>query len=118
MNADGVSMEENNPGESIEEQTINGVLDPSPSAKIVQWKVLLHQIGLDVVRTDRVLEFYEDPKNLGKLWDILAVYAWIDEEVGYCQGMSDLCSPMVLLFPDEADAFWCFKCLMRRVVHE
>ncbi|XP_024534235.1 TBC1 domain family member 15-like isoform X1 [Selaginella moellendorffii] len=114
MNADGVSMEENNP-ESIEEQTINGVLDPSPSAKIVQWKVLLHQIGLDVVRTDRVLEFYEDPKNLGKLWDILAVYAWIDEEVGYCQGMSDLCSPMVLLFPDEADAFWCFKCLMRRV---
>ncbi|XP_024534203.1 TBC1 domain family member 15-like [Selaginella moellendorffii] len=113
--ASGFSLSVQVLAESIEEQTINGVLDPSPSAKIVQWKVLLHQIGLDVVRTDRVLEFYEDPKNLGKLWDILAVYAWIDEEVGYCQGMSDLCSPMVLLFPDEADAFWCFKCLMRRV---
>lgn len=32
-------------------------------------------------------------------------------------GMSDLCSPMIVLLNDEADAFWCFERLMRRLVH-
>ncbi|KAG2533642.1 hypothetical protein PVAP13_9NG016251 [Panicum virgatum] len=66
--------------------------------QIIDWKLTLHQI-----------------ENLSKLWDILAVYAWIDKEVGYCQGMSDLCSPMIVLLNDEADAFWCFERLMRRL---
>ena len=35
-------------------------------------------------RTDRSLEFYEKKENLSKLWDILSVYAWIDQDVGYC----------------------------------
>ncbi|KAL8470040.1 hypothetical protein ACS0TY_032780 [Phlomoides rotata] len=30
-------------------------------------------------------------------------------------GMSDLCSPMIILLEDEADAFWCFERLMRRL---
>lgn len=42
--------------------------------------------GLDVIRTDRTLVFYEKQENLSKLWDILAVYAWTDKDVGYCQG--------------------------------
>lgn len=42
--------------------------------------------GLDVIRTDRTLVFYEKQENLSKLWDILSVYAWIDTDVGYCQG--------------------------------
>lgn len=83
--------------------------------KEIQWKLTLHQIGLDVVRTDRPLVFYEKQENLSKLWDILAIYAWIDKDVGYCQGMSDLCSPMIMLLNDEADAFWCFERLMRRL---
>ncbi|KAG5546400.1 hypothetical protein RHGRI_018550 [Rhododendron griersonianum] len=29
--------------------------------------------------------------------------------------MSDLCSPMIILIDDEADAFWCFERLMRRL---
>ncbi|VAI82190.1 unnamed protein product [Triticum turgidum subsp. durum] len=82
----------------------------------IEWKLTLHQIGLDVLRTDRSMVFYEKKENLSKLWDILAVYAWIDKEVGYCQGMSDLCSPMIVLLNDEADAFWCFERLMRRLV--
>ena len=32
-------------------------------------------------------------------------------------GMSDLCSPMIVLLDDEADAFWCFERLMRRLVY-
>ncbi|KAB5521647.1 hypothetical protein DKX38_025966 [Salix brachista] len=76
---------------------------------------LIWVVGLDVHRTDRTLVFYEKQENLSKLWDILAVYAWIDTDVGYCQGMSDLCSPMIMLLEDEADAFWCFERLMRRL---
>ncbi|XP_014522073.1 GTPase-activating protein gyp7 isoform X2 [Vigna radiata var. radiata] len=82
---------------------------------VVQWLLTLHQIGLDVVRTDRTLVFYEKQENLSKLWDVLAVYAWVDKDVGYGQGMCDLCSPMIILLDDEADAFWCFERLMRRL---
>ncbi|PIA26732.1 hypothetical protein AQUCO_09000001v1 [Aquilegia coerulea] len=73
-------------------------------------------VSLDVVRTDRTLVFYEKQEHLLKLWDILAVYAWIDKDVGYCQGVSDLCSPMIIFLEDEADGFWCFERLMRRLV--
>ncbi|WVZ61393.1 hypothetical protein U9M48_011276 [Paspalum notatum var. saurae] len=85
--------------------------NPVMDKQIIDWKLTLHQIGLDVLRTDRSMVFYEDKGNLSKLWDILAVYAWIDKEVG----MSDLCSPMIVLLNDEADAFWCFERLMRRL---
>ncbi|KAK9002415.1 hypothetical protein V6N11_025096 [Hibiscus sabdariffa] len=54
--------------------------------KVIQWLLTLHQIGLDVIRTDRTLVFYEKQENLSKLWDILSVYAWIDTDVGYGQG--------------------------------
>lgn len=95
----------------VKELLSRGPLD----RKVIQWMLTLHQIGLDVIRTDRTLVFYEKQENLSKLWDILAVYAWIDTDVGYCQGMSDLCSPMIILLENEADAFWCFERLMRRL---
>ncbi|PSS24059.1 TBC1 domain family member 15 like [Actinidia chinensis var. chinensis] len=82
--------------------------------RISEWLWTLHQIVVDVVRTDCHLEFYEDTKNLARMADILAVYAWVDPGTGYCQGMSDLLSPFVLLFEDDADAFWCFEMLLRR----
>ncbi|KAJ8534648.1 hypothetical protein K7X08_016376 [Anisodus acutangulus] len=83
--------------------------------KMLQWKLSLHQIGLDVVRTDRTLVFYENEANQAKLWDVLAVYAWMDKDIGYVQGMSDICSPMVILLENEADAYWCFERAMRRL---
>ncbi|OIT08382.1 PREDICTED: GTPase-activating protein GYP7-like isoform X1 [Nicotiana attenuata] len=83
--------------------------------KMIQWKLSLHQIGLDVVRTDRTLVFYENEANQAKLWDILAVYAWMDKDIGYVQGMSDICSPMVILLENEADSYWCFERAMRRL---
>ena len=43
-------------------------------------------VGLDVNRTDRALVFYENEANQGKLWDVLAVYAWLDNDIGYVQG--------------------------------
>ncbi|XP_073302282.1 rab GTPase-activating protein 22-like isoform X3 [Primulina huaijiensis] len=76
----------------------NGV---SSDQSTIQWKLGLPQIGLDVVRTDRALVFYENEANRAKLWDILAVYSWLDKDIGYVQ--------------DEADAFWCFERAMRRM---
>lgn len=32
-------------------------------------------------------------------------------------GMSDLLSPFVVLYEDNADAFWCFEMLLRRLVY-
>ncbi|XP_010264961.1 PREDICTED: TBC1 domain family member 15-like isoform X4 [Nelumbo nucifera] len=90
-------------------------VDAALEKRVIQWKLNLHQIGLDVLRTDRSLVFYESEANLAKLWDILAVYAWIDNDVGYVQGMNDFCSPMVILLENEADAFWCFEHVMRRM---
>ncbi|KAK4778757.1 hypothetical protein SAY86_006285 [Trapa natans] len=97
------------------DQTPDVNVEPIKDKKEIEWKLTLHQIGLDVVRTDRTLVFYEKQENLSRLWDVLAVYAWIDTDVGYCQGMSDLCSPMLMLLEDEGDAFWCFERLMRRL---
>ncbi|KAA3474922.1 TBC1 domain family member 15 isoform X2 [Gossypium australe] len=85
--------------------------------KVAQWMLILHQIGLDVVRTDRALAFYEDKANQAKLWDVLSIYSWVDDDIGYVQGMNDICSPMVILLENEADAFWCFERAMRRLVY-
>jgi len=108
-NADGGAR----PSSVGSEQQTSGA--PLPK-EVVQWKLTLHQIGLDVNRTDRVLVYYESQENLARLWDILTVYSWVDKDIGYCQGMSDLCSPISIILEHEADAFWCFERLMRRVV--
>ncbi|KAL0685676.1 hypothetical protein Bca4012_052524 [Brassica carinata] len=63
--------------------------------KVIQWLLSLHQIGLDVNRTDRSLEFYEKKENLSKLWDILC-----------------LCLDRPRY---EADSFFCFERLMCRL---
>ncbi|KAI3526592.1 hypothetical protein L2E82_00299 [Cichorium intybus] len=89
--------------------------DADSDKKVTQWKLSLHQIGLDVVRTDRSLVYYETEANQAKLWDVLAIYTWVDDDIGYVQGMNDICSPMVILLEEEADAFWCFEHAMRRV---
>ncbi|WJX50813.1 hypothetical protein P8452_37066 [Trifolium repens] len=103
------------PPQDIGATSINNNAPKVTDKKVIQWMLTLHQIGLDVIRTDRTLVFYEKKENLSKLWDILAVYARRDTDVGYGQGMSDLCSPMIILLNDEADSFWCFERLMRRL---
>lgn len=42
---------------------------------------------VDVVRTDSHLDFYEESRNMARMSDILAVYAWVDPSTGYCQGL-------------------------------
>ncbi|KAJ4748673.1 Ypt/Rab-GAP domain of gyp1p superfamily protein [Rhynchospora pubera] len=87
----------------------------SDGDRVSEWLWTLHRIVVDVVRTDNHLQFYEDSRNMARMSDILAVYAWVDPSTGYCQGMSDLLSPFVVLYEDNADAFWCFEMLLRRL---
>ncbi|OIV99169.1 hypothetical protein TanjilG_19665 [Lupinus angustifolius] len=107
--------QDNNAGGTMGPSSTGANVEKVTDKKVIQWMLTLHQIGLDVIRTDRTMVFYEKKENLSKLWDILAVYARVDTDVGYGQGMSDLCSPMIILLNDEADAFWCFERLMRRL---
>lgn len=102
----------NDDGEPIDPSLV-GV--QTSDKKIVQWMQLLHQIGLDVARTDRSLLFYETEANQAKLFDVLSVYAWLDNDIGYVQGMNDICSPLIILIENEADCFWCFDRAMRRM---
>ncbi|CAI5508363.1 unnamed protein product, partial [Closterium sp. Naga37s-1] len=83
--------------------------------RVRKWRLGLHQIGVDVQRADRTLVFYEEEGNRSRLMEVLAVYSWFDPDVGYCQGMSDLMSPFIVTFPNNADAFWCFERLLRPI---
>lgn len=40
-----------------------------------------------------------------------------DPDLGYCQGMSDLLSPIVSVIEDDYEAFWCFVGFMKKVRH-
>ena len=42
-------------------------------------------------------------------------YAINHPSVSYCQGMSDLASPLLVTMADEAHAYICFCALMRRL---
>ncbi|KAK6783828.1 hypothetical protein RDI58_017282 [Solanum bulbocastanum] len=74
-------------------------------------------IEKDVVRTDRSIPFYDgdDNSNVKCLRDILLTYSFYNFDLGYCQGMSDLLSPILYVMEDESQSFWCFVALMERL---
>ncbi|KAK4752241.1 hypothetical protein SAY87_021039 [Trapa incisa] len=55
--------------------------------------------------------------HAARLVSILEAYALYDPEIGYCQGMSDLLSPIVAVIEDDSEAFWCFVCFMKKARH-
>ncbi|KNE66496.1 hypothetical protein AMAG_11630 [Allomyces macrogynus ATCC 38327] len=110
--------------------------DSVPTAVWDEWEDRRSRIVKDVVRTDRHHPFFEPTtpngetdspatqrinRNLIKLTHVLMTYVqYLNEidrgELGYVQGMSDLCSVVLMLQDgDEADAFWCFVGLMERL---
>ncbi|KAH0451752.1 hypothetical protein IEQ34_019051 [Dendrobium chrysotoxum] len=74
-------------------------------------------IDKDVVRTDRSVPYFEgdDNPNVIVLRDILLTYSFYNFDLGYCQGMSDLLSPILFVMRDEYEAFWSFVALMERL---
>ena len=88
-------------------------------------KSVVSSIRKDVLRTDRSHAFFSDieidfektPTNphLTSLFDILMTFAMSFPQISYCQGMSDLASPLLLIMQDEAVTYVCFCALMRRL---
>ncbi|XP_076310845.1 TBC1 domain family member 25-like isoform X2 [Tachypleus tridentatus] len=79
---------------------------------------ITNMIRKDVLRTDRTHKFYsgsDDNKNVVSLFNILTTYSLNHPSVSYCQGMSDLASPLLVTMKDEAHAYICFCALMQRL---
>ncbi|KAI9114121.1 hypothetical protein K1719_014771 [Acacia pycnantha] len=52
--------------------------------------------------------------HAARLVAILEAYALYDPEIGYCQGMSDLLSPLITVVSEDYMAFWCFVGFMKK----
>ncbi|KAL2919319.1 GTPase activating protein [Polyrhizophydium stewartii] len=87
-----------------------------------------YRIEKDVVRTDRNTGYFaEAPADVEQLAglkvgphlfvlrDILMTYTILNFDLGYVQGMSDLCSPILEIMDDEIEAFWTFSHYMERM---
>ncbi|XP_030049818.1 TBC1 domain family member 25 [Microcaecilia unicolor] len=72
----------------------------------------------DVLRTDRAHPYYagsEDSPHLVALHDLLTTYAVAHPRISYCQGMSDIASPILAVMDNEAHAYICFCGIMKRL---
>ncbi|XP_024031875.1 TBC1 domain family member 15 isoform X2 [Morus notabilis] len=92
-------------------------ISPQQAKKFTKFRERKGLIDKDVVRTDRSLSFYDgdDNPNVCLLRDILLTYSFYNFDLGYCQGMSDLLSPILFVMGDESESFWCFVSLMERL---
>ncbi|KAK6941686.1 Rab-GTPase-TBC domain [Dillenia turbinata] len=92
-------------------------ISPEQAKKFTKFRGRKGLIEKDVVRTDRSLSFYDgdDNSNVNLLRGILLTYSFYNFDLGYCQGMSDLLSPILYVMRDESEAFWCFVALMERL---
>jgi hypothetical protein len=55
--------------------------------------------------------------HAARLVRLLEAYAVYDPEIGYCQGMSDLLSPIIAVMEEDDEAFWCFVEFMTKARH-
>ena len=80
-------------------------------------KTVMNMVRKDVLRTDRGHPFFagEGNPNVTTLFNILTTYALNHPSVSYCQGMSDLASPLLVTIGEESHAYICFSALMNRV---
>uniref|UniRef100_A0A1A7WC50 TBC1 domain family, member 25 n=1 Tax=Iconisemion striatum TaxID=60296 RepID=A0A1A7WC50_9TELE len=72
----------------------------------------------DVLRTDRAHPYYagsEDSPHLTALTDLLTTFAITHPQISYCQGMSDIASPVLAVMDNEAHTFICFCGIMKRL---
>lgn len=92
-------------------------ISPEQAKRFTKFKERKGLIERDVVRTDRSLPFYEGDENpnVHLLRNILLTYSFYNFDLGYCQGMSDLLSPILFIMEDESESFWCFVSLMERL---
>ncbi|KAL6226288.1 hypothetical protein ACLB2K_000251 [Fragaria x ananassa] len=92
-------------------------ISPEQARRFTKFRERKGLIDKDVVRTDRSISFYDgdDNPNVNLLHDILLTYSFYNFDLGYCQGMSDLLSPILFVMGDESESFWCFVKLMEHL---
>lgn len=92
-------------------------ISPEQARRFTKFRERKGLIDKDVVRTDRSIAFFDgdDNPNVHLLRDILLTYSFYNFDLGYCQGMSDLLSPILFVMEDESESFWCFVALMERL---
>ena len=81
-------------------------------------KYVTNMVKKDVLRTDRTHPFYagdDDSGNVLSLFNLLVTYALTHPDVSYCQGMSDIASPILVIQNDEAHAYITFCGAMKRL---
>jgi len=114
-------------------EELNGqwnTIDSEQESRFAKWRDRKTKIDKDVRRTDRTEHFYrhENGHQLAALRRILCTYVMYNFDLSYCQGMSDLASPVLYVLSRglsskdkagwnraEAEAFWCFVHLMDKV---
>ena len=81
-------------------------------------KAVTSMVKKDVLRTDRMHTYFagsDDNQNVLSLFNLLVTFALTHPEVSYCQGMSDIASPILVVQNDEAHAYICFCGAMKRL---
>jgi USP6 N-terminal-like protein len=78
-----------------------------------KWSADIRQIDLDVNRTYRDhIDFKERYSNRQKsLFNVLGAYSIYNQEIGYCQGMSQIAA-LLLMYLSEEEAFWALSILV------
>ncbi|XP_022702172.1 USP6 N-terminal-like protein isoform X2 [Varroa jacobsoni] len=73
----------------------------------------IRQIDLDINRTYRNHEMFRQRYSIKQqeLFHVLAAYSMYNQEVGYCQGMSQIAA-LLLMYMGEEEAFWAISQLM------
>lgn len=83
------------------------------------WEQNVRRITNDVNRADRGPQHMspeEQEASDRRLERILTAYAYCDPLVGYCQGMADILSPFLVVYPDsDALAFMCFASVLGQI---
>ncbi|KAG0712358.1 USP6 N-terminal-like protein [Chionoecetes opilio] len=78
-----------------------------------KWSPDVRQIDLDVNRTYRDHTMFRKRYDVKQkqLFHILVAYSMYNQEVGYCQGMSQIAA-LLLMYLNEEEAFWALSALM------
>jgi hypothetical protein len=107
-----IDQERSSTYESIKQQWMS--ITPQQEQRFALFRERKGRIDKDVVRTDRSVDIFvdQDSQYLIKLRSILISYGMWNFDLGYCQGMGDLLSPILHVIRDESQSFWCFVCLM------
>ncbi|CAG0914505.1 unnamed protein product [Notodromas monacha] len=78
-----------------------------------KWSPDIRQIDLDVNRTYRDHVSFRDRYGIQQknLFHVLGAYSMYNQEIGYCQGMSQIAA-LLLMYMEEEEAFWALSALM------